>query len=173
MMLEFGAPWSRSLKTASTVSTLLLALMALAGLFWGGSPQIWPARALMIALPLAGLLVGCLGIVSGYALSINALQVRRPFSSTAFALDDLQSVSGDPEAFKGALRLFGNGGLFSFTGYFWTRKLGFFRAFATDPARAVVLKFARRTIVITPDDPLHFIVRARTHLSHRDPIGSA
>lgn len=173
MMLEFGAPWSRSLKTASTVSTLLLALIALAGLLWDPGPPIWPARALMIALPLAALAIAFLSIISGYALNTDVLQVRRPFSSTSFALNDLKSVSGDPDAFKGALRLFGNGGLFSFTGYFWTRKLGFFRAFATDPARALVLKFSRRTIVITPDDPLHFIVRARTHLSHRDPIGSA
>lgn len=167
MTLEFRAPWSRSLKTASTVSIVLLALIAVAGTF-GLPPRLWPARVLMIALPVIVLAIAYPSIVSGYALSTSALEVRRPFWSNTFALAELAAVAGDPEAFRGALRLFGNGGLFSFTGLFWTRKLGLFRAFATDPARAVVLKFAKRTIVITPDDPLRFIVRARTHLANRD-----
>jgi hypothetical protein len=171
MMLEFGAPWSRALKTTSLVSTCLLALIALGGALWAPSRAVWPARALMIALPLGGFAAGLLSIVRGYGLSARVLEVRRPLWSRSFALAELQSVNGDPEVFKGALRLFGNGGLFAFTGYFWKRRLGLYRAFATDPERAVVLKFTRRTIVITPDDPLRFIVRARTHLSHREPAG--
>jgi len=33
----------------------------------------------------------------------------------------------------------------------------------------VVLKFRNRIIVITPDDPLRFIVRVRTHLASASP----
>jgi hypothetical protein len=167
MRLEFGAPWSRSLKTASIVSIILLALIAVVGTL-GLPARLWPARVLMVALPATALAIGFVSVVSGYALSASELEVRRPLWSNSFPLTELLAVEGDPQAFKGALRLFGNGGLFSFTGYFWTRKLGLYRAFATDPQRAVVLKFARRTIVITPDDPLRFIVRARTHLANRN-----
>ena len=167
MTLECGAPWSRSLKTASTVSTGLLALIAAVGTF-SLPARLWPAHALMIALPVMVLAIAFVNMVSGYALSSTELEVRRPLWSNSFSLAELLAVNGDPQAFKGALRLFGNGGLFSFTGYFWTRRLGLYRAFATDPARAVVLKFGRRNIVITPDDPLHFIVRVRTHLASRN-----
>jgi len=73
------------------------------------------------------------------------------------------------DSFKGSLRLFGNGGIFSFTGLFWKRGLGLYRAFATDPGRAVILKFRKRTVVITPADPLRFIVRVRTHLATTAP----
>jgi hypothetical protein len=68
------------------------------------------------------------------------------------------------DALRGAWRVFGNGGLFSFTGEFWSRKLGRFRALATDPERAVVLRWPKRTIVITPHDPQQFIMRAGTLL---------
>jgi hypothetical protein len=168
MALEFGAPWSRSLKTASIISLALLALIAAIGLL-GLPARVLPARILMIAVPVGVLAIAFLSIVSGYSLSASELQVQRPLWNNSFALAELVEVTGDAQAFKGALCLFGNGGLFSFTGYFWTRKLGFYRAFATDPQRAVVLKFGRRTIVITPDDPLRFIVRTRTHLASRNP----
>ena len=62
---------------------------------------------------------------------------------------------------RGSVRVFGNGGLFSITGRFWNRKLGWYRAYATDPSRAVVLRYPKRTVVITPHDPQHFIMRAR------------
>jgi hypothetical protein len=65
---------------------------------------------------------------------------------------------------RGSIRVLANGGVFSFTGRFWNRKLGWYRAFATDPSRAVVLRYPKRTIVITPHDPQHFIMRARTLL---------
>jgi hypothetical protein len=66
-----------------------------------------------------------------------------------------------------SLRLFGNGGLLSYSGYFWNRKTGRYRAFATDPSRAVVLSYRKRKIIITPDDPQRFIVRLRTQLKNR------
>jgi hypothetical protein len=164
MALEFGAPWSRSLKTGSAVAVVVLVAVTAAGIFL--MPTRVPiARLTMIALPIMLLALAFVSMVSGYTLDSTTLTVKRPFWTTVISLSDLVSVAGDAEAFNGSVRLFGNGGFFSYTGFFWSRKLGRYRAFATDPARAVVLKFARRTIVITPDDTLHFIVRIRTHLA--------
>jgi len=70
---------------------------------------------------------------------------------------------------RGSLRLFGNGGLFAITGWFWNRKLGRYRAFATDPARAVVLRYATRRILLTPDDVQKFIVLMRKQISGAAP----
>jgi hypothetical protein len=58
--------------------------------------------------------------------------------------------------------------LFSYTGFHWRKKLGFYRVYATDPDRAVVLRYPKRTIVITPHDPQAFIIRVRTLLKTAD-----
>ena len=50
-------------------------------------------------------------------------------------------------------RLCGIGGLFVFCGLFWSRKLGRYRAYITDPRRAVVLRFGNKVVVVTPDEP--------------------
>ena len=168
MALEFGAPWSRSLKVASGVAVVMLAIVAAAGILVMPARMLL-ARALMIALPAGVLGIAFLGMVSGYTLTATQLAVKRPLWNTVFPLAQLSSVAGDVEVFRGALRLFGNGGIFSFTGFFWKRGLGCYRAFATDPGRAVILKFKKRTIVVTPHDPQHFIVRVRTHLAAAAP----
>jgi hypothetical protein len=165
MVQEFRAPWSRSLKVASRIAVILLLGIAVVGFLL--LPARLPLlRALVIALPACILASGLLFMVSGYSLTASALEIERPLWSTTFLLSDLVSVAGDAEALQGALRLFGNGGLFSFTGIFWKRKVGLFHAYGTDPGRAVILKFRQRTIVITPDDPQRFIVRVRTHLAN-------
>jgi hypothetical protein len=169
MALEFGAPWSRTLKAASVFAMVTLAGVAAAGLLLVPS-RFLLARSMMVGVPLGVLAIAFVGIVSGYTLTATELEIERPLWRTAFPLAELLSVAGDAEVFKGSLRLCGNGGIFSFTGCFWKRGLGCYRSFATDPARAVILKFRTRTIVVTPDDPLRFIVRVRTHLADRDPV---
>ena len=168
MALEFRAPWSRSLKAASLFAVVMLALVAAAGMFVMPA-RLLLARCVMIGLPIIVLAIAFLGIVSGYTLTAAQLEIERPLWNTAFPLAQLLSVAGDQDVFKGSVRLFGNGGIFSFTGFFWKRGLGCYRAFATDPGRAVVLKFRNRIIVITPDDPQRFIVRVRTHLASATP----
>jgi Bacterial PH domain len=164
MALEFRAPWSRSLKMASRITVFILLGIAVAGIILMPARMPW-FRVFMVAVP-AGILVSALlCMVSGYSLTASALEVERPLWTTTFTLADLVSVAGDSDALGGSLRLFGNGGLFSFTGIFWNRRLGLFHAYGTDPGRAVVLKFRKRTIVITPDDTQRFIVRVRTYLA--------
>ncbi len=63
----------------------------------------------------------------------------------------------DPDALRGSIRLFGNGGMFSFTGLFRSPKLGRYRAYVTDPARTVTLRFADRVVVVSPSDPAAFV----------------
>ncbi|HXZ86218.1 MAG TPA: PH domain-containing protein, partial [Myxococcota bacterium] len=70
-------------------------------------------------------------------------------------------VRADAQAMTGSMRLFGNGGLFSFTGLFQSRTLGRYRAFVTDPARAVVLRTARRVVIVSPAEPQAFVEAAR------------
>jgi hypothetical protein len=118
-------------------------------------------RLLVVGVPLLILALAALWTVRGYELGGGSLSIQRGFWRTRVSLAGLLSASTDAQALRSSLRLFGNGGLFSFSGLFWNRRLGRFRIFATDPARAVVLRFEHRTIVVTPDRPGDFVAAVR------------
>jgi hypothetical protein len=118
----------------------------------------------MVCIPLAILIATLPFMVLGYRLAENEIQVKRFGWITTLPLATLNSVEGKADAMQGTWRLFGNSGLFSLTGLYWNRQLKFYRAYATDPSRAVILRYPNRIVVITPHDPQHFIVRLRTLL---------
>ena len=165
--IEFRAPWSSTVRAVTVLSLVLLSLPGLIGIFLATRPSL-PAVFLLIGLPPLLVAAAFADRVRGYALTEDAITVRRGLWNTRLPLDGLRSVTGDVEAMHGSIRLLGNSGLFSITGRFWNRKLGWYLALATDPSRAVVLRYAKRTIVITPHDPQHFIMRARTLLKVAD-----
>jgi Bacterial PH domain len=162
--IEFRAPWSKSLKVLTTFSLAVLALVTVVALSTAVPPQASFIRPLLVLVTVSVALGALPFMVRGYVLTEDAILVKRLGWMTRLPLHGLRSVSGDVDALRGAWRVFGNGGLFSFTGEFWSRRLGRFRALATDPERAVVLRWPKRTIVITPHDPQQFIMRAGTLL---------
>ena len=149
------------------LAVCILALVMIAAIF-PPMPRPLAAIVLMSGLPPLIFVVALAYAVRGYTLTEDAVIVRRGIGDLQFPLAGLRSVSGDVDAMKGSLRVLGNAGLFSITGRYWNRKLGWYRAFATDPSRAVVLRYPNRTIVITPHDPQHFIMRARTLIKVAD-----
>lgn len=157
MMTHFRAPWSKSLIVASTFATLVCLGVSYA--LWtlpvGASSET--LRFWLAVLPLAILLVCALFTVRGYSIANDALLIHRLFWTTRLPLSGLQSVKYDPDATRRSIRTFGNGGLFSFTGYFRNKELGSYRAFMTDRRRAVVLRFPDRVIVVSPDRPEDFV----------------
>ena len=153
--IPFPAPWNTSSRVISALASVLLAGVAVTGWLAGFRPS--GGRWAMTVLPLVMLALCALWTVRGYELTANSLGVRRLLWTTRLPLAGLQSASADAAALPGTLRLCGNGGFFSFSRLFWSRRLGRYRLFATDPARAVVLRFARRTVVISPDLPEEFL----------------
>jgi hypothetical protein len=162
VLAEFAAPWGRAVRLASILLTVALGLLVLTGLCFG--PQrllVW--RVAMVGVPLAALLGSLPFMVRGYALTERELLVRRLGWQTSLPLAGLAAVTGEPEGLRGSLRLFGNGGLFGISGWFWNRRFGRFRAYATDPQRVVLLRYRDGSkVVVTPHDVQHFIVRVRT-----------
>lgn len=163
LRVDFKAPWSRTLRMTTAFIVALLCLLIVIG--WFGGPRIVLAgRIALMASPPLILLFALITMVRGYVLTEDEIQVRRLGWVTRLPLTSLKAVEGKADAMRGSIRLAGNGGLFSFTGYFWNRQLKKYRAYATDLSRAVVLCYPDRTIVITPHDPQHFIMRVRTLL---------
>ncbi|MBE0585326.1 MAG: hypothetical protein IH612_16395, partial [Desulfofustis sp.] len=113
--------------------------------------------------------------IRGYLLFPDVLFVQRLGWYSKIPLEGLRAASFDPEATKRMVRRFGNGGMFCFAGSFKSKKIGVFRAFATDLRRPVVLRFADRTIVVTPGDPIDFVekITALRGLADSEPAATA
>lgn len=156
---DFAAPWSASLKVITAASCVILGILALTGLVTRGPGGVGGAIwfGAMVVVPLGVLIGSAFFIIRGYRLSPNTLTVLRPGWRIDISLANLQSAEVDPNAMKSSWRIFGNGGLFCFAGRFKNRKLGTYRALATDPSRSVVLRFEDRVVVVTPDRPKKFV----------------
>jgi hypothetical protein len=149
------------LKVLSASSVLMLL-----GLSFGAA-RVIPANssahvALMVGtmvsvLPLAIAIGSLLFVVTDYEVDARELRVQRLLWQTRISLTDLQRVSPEPDLLKGSIRVVGNGGMFSFSGLFYRRGLGRYRAFITDWKKSVVLSTGTRIIVISPADPAAFI----------------
>jgi hypothetical protein len=160
---EFKAPWGRLLKG---ISFGVLALITTVSVWSADVEQTWWPLLLPVAL-----FAALPFMVRGYAVADGKLIIKRPGRETTFPLDNLQSVEAVPNAMKGAIRLFGNGGLFSFTGLYRNKALGSFRAFVNDLNRTVVLRFPERTLVVSPDDPEGFVERIHRAVSGKSQAG--
>jgi len=156
-MKRYAAPWGKLLIGTSLFATLICVGVAI--LMWSQVNRAEAGRYApwVAALPLVIVAVSALFVIRGYVVTADEILIQRSFWSTRLARNRLQSAVVDPAALRGSIRLFGNGGLFSFTGLFRSRALGRYRAFVTDPARSVVLRFADRVVVVSPADPDAFI----------------
>jgi hypothetical protein len=158
-VISFGAPWGKPLKVATILTVVLLTGIAITGLLTGprGGKEgvIWLVA--MVVLPLLIWVFALPFAVCGYVLSRGTLLISRFGWYSRIDLKGLKGAEVDPKAMAGSIRTFGNGGLFSFTGLYWSRKLGSYRAYVTDFRFCVILRFNRGVVVVSPDDPEAFV----------------
>jgi len=154
----FEAPWSASLKWISGIATALM--IGVAVILLTAVPQVgsipWHAM-LVAAVPLCALPFRVLG----YRLEGRVLFVHRPGWTKRVDLSGLVSAEAAPELAGKSWRVCGNGGLFSFTGCFYARDVGTYRAWFNDPAKVVLLHLPGRRIAVSPGDPSAFIQTLR------------
>lgn len=156
-MKHYKAPWSRSLILVSALASCLCLAVIFLPATGLATLHLRPFTFLLRLVPLA-LIVGCaLFTIRGYTLTADSILIHRLLWATRLPRATLQAARFDPDATRASLRLFGNGGFFSMTGYFRNRHLGGYRAFVTDPHRTVVLRYPERTVVVSPDDPAAFV----------------
>lgn len=137
----------------SIVATVLCVGSAIGLVVFLPKPGIGFAAWLLVAIPPTAALF----IVRGYRITPDAILVLRPGWVTRLPRAGLAAASFDPGVMRRSLRLSGNSGFFSFTGLYWNRELGRHHVFVTDGRRTVVLRYASRTVVLSPDRPEEFV----------------
>jgi hypothetical protein len=78
------------------------------------------------------------------------------------SLEGLTGMERDPRILSWAFRRGGNSGLGAIRGRFWSKRVGRFEAFMTDPAKAVVLRWPDLTLAVSPADPDFFMYSVRS-----------
>ena len=159
---RFGGPWGARVKFA----IIGVAIIGSAGSLLVGLAAEAALPALLAGIGCLTLVVGCaVFTIRGYTLEGRTLRIRRLLWDTQLDLSALRSVRSDPGAMRRSWRLLGNGGIFAITGWFQNRTLGRYRAFVTDPKRAIALTFQDRVVVISPDQPEQFAAVVRDTFS--------
>jgi hypothetical protein len=156
-MREFPMSLSVGLKVLSAVVTLLVASIPL--LVWSAVPGIrLPAGGafaanLVLFAPLVPLLSWAW---SPRAVALEGGEIRilrRAWRAAAYPIQEVSEVAVlPPRWLLGAVRTFGNGGLFGYYGWFW-KKGGAFRLFATRRDRLVEIVVGGKRVVVSPDEP--------------------
>jgi len=159
-MKTYNAPWGKSLIWSSVVFTVICVGVSIFGANahgFGVLPKLSILRNLLYLLPVIVLLGSLLFVVRSYTIAEDAILVRRLLWTTRLSRTGLISAEMMPNAMRGSLRTCGNGGGFSYTGWYWNKSLGNYQAFVTDQYRTVVLRFSGRiTVIVSPDEPEEF-----------------
>ena len=157
-MVQYSAPWSRFLKIVSGLISVILCAA-----FWLAAPtssvdESVEFQAFLMAFPVLLLGISALFIIRRYEINGEFVEIVRVVGRKKFRLDNIASVEANPKAMDLSIRTFGNGGMFSFSGFFRNDTLGRYRAFASNKANAVVIQRKQGApIVISPHDPQDFV----------------
>ncbi|MDR3701841.1 MAG: PH domain-containing protein [Candidatus Sulfopaludibacter sp.] len=99
----------------------------------------------------------------GYTVEGQTLLVQRTIGTVRIPLQEIRELrAGAADDFEGAIRLFGNGGLFGYYGLFQTAKLGKCTWYVTNRSKAVVIVAGAKTVVVSPDDVDGFLAAVRS-----------
>lgn len=154
---HYRARWSSLLKGISfAISVLLLTMTAIVP---------FPGPIFLIALVVG---TGAFAVF-GYTIQDDEILIHRTGWSYRLDVSRLVRARAEPHATLGSIRMFGNGGMFSFTGMFRNHVLGSYRAWMTNSEDTVVLEFEDRTVVISPDDPVAFVDELHATLGLTSP----
>jgi len=94
-----------------------------------------------------------------YAITPYSVVVKRPINDLVIDKKDVVEIRAVlHEEMKFPIRTFGNGGLFGYTGQYYSSRMGNMRWYATRRSNYVLLLLCSgKKIIITPDNPSGFL----------------
>jgi hypothetical protein len=155
--MEFSASLGKTAKI-STIGIVSLFVAIMAGMFVSGSDNLFPTA---IILPMT--LVFVLGLsyyfsIKSYEVTDDEIIIRRPFDRVSYKKASVKSAERiEGKSIRFAVRTFGVGGLFAYTGEFWNSKYGSMTWYVTRMDTAIMMTTSsNKKIVISPDRPEEF-----------------
>ena len=160
-MKTFRAPWGRALAGISLLVAVICVVAAVSLLIvpHPTTPRAVPfwIKDLAAGLLLALVVGAALFTIRGYTITPDAILVHRLLWKTRLPREGLLSATSQTQAMQGSIKVCGNGGMFSISGWFWSKKLGVFRAYATNLNCTVILRWEKRTAVVSPENAVEFV----------------
>ena len=151
-MSPFSASYDRTTKIISVVIAAILLV-----------PIITTHSIAVAVLAAVLLLVAYAYSPRSYEISERSILVHRLIGNVRIPLDHLREARiAQPDDLTGAIRLWGNGGLFGYYGLFRTSKLGKCSWYVTNRRNMVVLTTGSRTALVSPDNVDGFLSAVRT-----------
>ncbi|TQV72840.1 hypothetical protein FLL45_15350 [Aliikangiella marina] len=165
--MHYQAPFGRATLLITLFSSLLMVALPIVLLVLI-PVALFSLAAISLMIPIAILLACFWYRVTGYQLDSRELTIKRLVFDFIIPLDEIESVEFDQTAMKRSLRMFGNGGLFGFYGYFRNDRYGSFRAFVTDSQNVVVIKTSEKIFMVSPDKPEKFVNKLNDLLAKKN-----
>lgn len=156
-MNTYKSPWGVLLTIITVTAVIILLGVITSGIIIRIKDYQILWYLVMIVIPSSVLIVTLIFMVRKYEIRERKLLVHRLGWKKIIDLSNLKSAEADPKAVKNSIRLFGNGGLFAFSGIYRNKELGNYNVFATDFKKCVVLKTDQKIFVISPDNPKKFV----------------
>lgn len=160
-MARYASPWDRSLKvTTGFLFALMIAVSAVVLALYRAVPGDEAPRVLLLtpALILAVMIVAWALSPTGFTVEAGVVRVERPVRPVEIPLREIREVRVLPDgAMGGVIKTFGSSGAFGHFGWFWSRRLGAFRMYATRSKRLVRIVAGERTFVLSPEPVDRFV----------------
>lgn len=127
-----------------------------------GDPR--PLVLPLLALALMGLIQGIR--TRGFGLGPDGLTIHRVLRPPRIPLEEIERVRADPEAPAATFHLWALNGFYGLHGTFWSRELGRFRIYVTNPENLVeIVTGDGRRVYVSPDDKEGFLARLEALLA--------
>ena len=168
---RFGmAPMSGAIQVVTVGLSVLLAGLAAVMVWRAFVGDGWEAYVGIGVVVLTLLVLGWVwfGMRPGsFEVTPNGVEIVRPLSRIRLPLEGISGVRRlEEEAMKGAVRIFGAGGFGGGFGWFWSRRLGRFRAYVSRTKNLVIIELrGDRPVVLSPDEPEAFVSALEARLS--------
>ncbi|MDH5718888.1 MAG: PH domain-containing protein [Spirochaetia bacterium] len=160
-MNYYNAPWGKSLKIITILASVLLIVGSIKLFLDPSGDEKFPN---LIGLLLIIFLLGCsLFTIRGYSITPDNINVHRLFWKTLLPRKGIIKGEVDSVSPLKSIRTFGNGGLFSFSGFFYLKSLGHYRGYITDWNNCLILHYEKKKkngtkkIIISPERPKDFL----------------
>jgi hypothetical protein len=160
-MARYPSPWDRSLKlTTALVVVVSIGVSAFVLALARDLPSDGEPRLLLLAPVIFIVTMAiCWSLApSGFTIEAGVVRVERPLRPVEIPLREIREVGALPDdGLRGALKTFGSSGAFGHIGWFWSRRLGAFRMYATRSRRLVRIVAGKRTFVLSPEPVDRFV----------------